>query len=89
VNENFDMASSAGAGHMDLEKVRAGNLGAQFFSIWPDPERYRGHYAHRTLELIDSVYRQAARHPDRMMMAFTADDIVKAPLSGPEIVKPR
>lgn len=78
VNENFDLGSSAGEGHMDLAKIRAGNLGAQFFSIWPDLERYRGHYPQRTLELIDSVYQQAARHPDRMMMAFTADDILRA-----------
>jgi len=78
VNEHFDMASDAGGGHMDFAKVRAGNLGAQFFSIWPDVERYRGHYPQRTLELIDSVYQQAARHPDRMMMAFTADDILRA-----------
>jgi len=78
VDEGFDMGSDAGAGHMDLAKVRAGNLGAQFFSIWPDLERYRGHYPRRTLELIDSVYQQVARHPDRMMMAFTADDIVRA-----------
>jgi membrane dipeptidase len=78
VDEGFDMASDAGAGHMDLSKVRAGNLGAQFFSIWPDLERYRGHYPRRTLELIDSVYEQVARHPDRMMMAFTADDILRA-----------
>ena len=78
VDEGFDMGSDAGAGHMDLAKVRTGNLGAQFFAIWPDLERYRGHYPQRTLELIDSVYQQVARHSDRMMMAFSADDIVRA-----------
>ena len=78
VDEGFDMGSDAGAGHMDLAKVHSGNLGAQFFSIWPDPEQYRGRYPQRTLELIDSVYQQAARHPDRMMMAYTADDILRA-----------
>jgi membrane dipeptidase len=41
-------------------------------------ERYRGHYPTRTLELIDSVYQQTAKHPEKMMMAFTADDIVRA-----------
>jgi membrane dipeptidase len=30
------------------------------------------------LDLIDSVYQQAARHPDRMMMAFTVADIEHA-----------
>ena len=78
VDEGFDMASDAGSGHMDLAKARAGNLGAQFFSIWPDLERYRGHYPRRTLELIDSVYQQVTRHPDRMVMAYTAEDIVRA-----------
>jgi len=78
VDEGFDLASDAGTGHMDMAKARAGNLGAQFFSIWPDLERYRGHYPRRTLELIDSVYQQVAQHPDRMMMAFTADDILRA-----------
>ena len=78
VDEGFYMRSDAGSGHLDLVKVRAGNLGAQFFSIWPDLERYRGHYPRRTLELIDAVDQQAARHRDRMMMAFTADDILHA-----------
>ena len=78
VNEGFDLGSDAGSGQMDLAKIHAGNLGAEFFSIWPDLERYRGHYPRRTLELIDSVYQQVARHPDRMMMAFTADDILRA-----------
>lgn len=78
VDEGFDLGSDAGTGHINLAKVRAGNLGAQFFSIWPDLERYRGHYPRRTLELIDSVYQQVAQHPDRMMMAFTVDDILRA-----------
>ena len=28
--------------------------------------------------MIDSVYEQAARHPDRMMMAFSVADIERA-----------
>ena len=46
-------------------KAKAGNLGAEFFSIWVDPETNQGHFAQHTLDLIDSVYEQAARHPDR------------------------
>jgi membrane dipeptidase len=42
----------------------------------------RAQYAHRTLELIDSVYRQAEKHPDRMVMAFSVDDILKARQAG-------
>jgi membrane dipeptidase len=62
-------------GHLDFAKAKAGNLGAEFFSIWVEPDKYKGQYARRTLELIDSVYRQAEKHPDKMMMAFSPADI--------------
>lgn len=78
VDEHFDMADPLQGGHLNLQAARQGNLGAEFFSIWVDPEQYKGHYARRTLELIDSVYQQAARHPDQMMMAFSPEDIERA-----------
>jgi membrane dipeptidase len=79
VDENFDLATDTPVtqGHFDLGKVRAGNLGAEFFSIWVNPEIKTG-YAKRALEMIDSVYQQAEKHPDQVVMAFSAEDIVKA-----------
>ncbi|HXE90545.1 MAG TPA: dipeptidase [Terriglobales bacterium] len=81
-NDDFDITKGALAEgrHLDLELARRGNLGAQFFSIWVDPEapRSQGRFALRTFEQIDSVYRQVARHPDRMMMAFSPADIQRA-----------
>jgi len=76
----FDIGSTdpADNGHVSLDKARAGNLGAEFFSIWVDPRINPNHYAQKTLDLIDSVYQQAADHPDRMMMAFSVDDIERA-----------
>jgi len=85
LDENFDLATVTPVedGHVDFEKLRAGNVAGEFFSIWVDPQRVpREQYAHRTLELIDSVYRQAEKHPDRMVMAFTVDDILKARKAG-------
>jgi len=80
LDENFDIGSTDpnDKGHISLDKVRAGNLGAEFFSIWVDPETNQGHFAKHTLDLIDSVYEQAAHHPDRMMMAFSVEDIERA-----------
>jgi membrane dipeptidase len=80
LDDNFDIGNSdpKDVGHLSLNKARAGNLGAEFFSIWVDPETNQGHYAKHTLELIDSVYEQASRHPDRMMMAFSVADIERA-----------
>ena len=80
LDENFDIGSTDpnDKGHISLDKAKAGNLGAEFFSIWVEPETNRGHFARHTLDLIDSVYEQAARHPDRMMMAFSVADIEHA-----------
>jgi membrane dipeptidase len=80
LDDDFDIGTSdpKDIGHLSLDKARAGNLGAEFFSIWVDPETNQGHYAKHTLELIDTVYEQAARHPDRMMMAFSVADIERA-----------
>jgi membrane dipeptidase len=80
LDEGFDIGSTdpKDLGHISLDKAKSGNLGAEFFSIWVDPETNEGHFARHTFDLIDSVYEQAERHPDRMMMAFSAEDIERA-----------
>jgi membrane dipeptidase len=80
LDENYDIGSTdpKDHGHVSLDKAKAGNLGAEFFSIWVEPQTNQGHFARHTLDLIDSVYEQADRHPDRMMMAFSVDDIERA-----------
>jgi membrane dipeptidase len=80
LDEGFDIGSTDAHdnGHVSLEKARRGNLGAEFFSIWVDPETNQGHFAEHTFDLIDSVYEQAARHPERMTMAYSVADINRA-----------
>jgi membrane dipeptidase len=77
---DFDIGSTDpnDKGHISLDKARAGNLGAEFFSIWVEPQTNQGHFAQHTLDLVDSVYVQASRHPDRMTMAFSVADIEHA-----------
>ena len=84
LDENFDIGSTDpnDVGHISLDKARRGNLGAEFFSIWVDPETNQGHFASHTFDLIDSVYEQAAHHPDRMMMAFSASPTSSAPTAS-------
>jgi membrane dipeptidase len=79
LDENFDLGQNTPVadGHIDLGKIKKGNLGAEFFSIWVEPD-FKGRYAERAMDLIDSVYQQAGRHPDKMVMAFTAADILRA-----------
>ena len=80
LDEGFDIGSTDpnDFGQISLDKAKRGNLGAEFFSIWVDPEVNRGQFAKHTFDLIDSVYEQAARHPNRMMMAFSPVDIERA-----------
>ena len=78
VDENFDLSQDAGTGYLDFNKIKAGNLGAEFFSIWVEPKANKGHEAKRALDMIDSVYEQARLHPDKMMMAFSTQDILAA-----------
>ena len=79
LDENFNIGNTdpKDIGHLSLDKARAGNLRAEFFSIWVEPS-FKGQFAHRAVDLIDSVYEQAARNPERMMMAFSVDDIERA-----------
>jgi len=78
VDENYDMADPLKGGNLNLESAKNGNLGAEFFSIWVEPGLYKGQYARRTLVLIDAVKQQVAKHPDKMMLATSPEDIEKA-----------
>ena len=85
LDSGYDLADTSpdNDAHISFAKAKKGNLGAEFFSIWVEPsEQNKGHYAKRTLELIDSVYHQADRHPKEMMMAFSPADIEKAHKQG-------
>ncbi len=66
----------------DLPRLASGGVGGQFWSVYV-PVDMRGPLATKAvLEQIDLVKRLAARHPDRMAMAYTADDIVAAERQG-------
>lgn len=78
LDENYDLGEPLNGGNLNLETARQGNLGAEFFSIWVDPAENKGHFARRTLELIDVVRQEVEKHPQEMMLATTADGIEEA-----------
>jgi len=78
VDEHFDLADPLGGGNLNLDSAKKGNLGAEFFSIWVEPVEYKGQYAHRTLELIDAVKQQAAKHPGQIEFVTTPAGIEAA-----------
>ena len=78
LDEHFDLGDALMGGEFNLETARKGNLGAEFFAIWVEPEANKGHYARRTLELIDAVKLQAAKHPTEMELVTSAEGIERA-----------
>jgi membrane dipeptidase len=60
----------------DIPRLRAGGVGAQFWSVWvPVEAGYRGEALSTTLEQIDLVKRMITRYPETFELALTADDI--------------
>jgi len=75
VDENYDLGDPLKGGNWNLESAQKGNLGAEFFSIWVDPAANQGHFARRTLILIDAVKQQVAKHQDKMMFVTSPEGI--------------
>jgi membrane dipeptidase len=71
VDEHFDLGETLQGGQLNLDSAKKGNLDAEFFSIWVDPAQFKGQYARRTLELIDSVKQQVAKHPKQLEFVAT------------------
>jgi len=60
----------------DIPKLRAGGVGAQFWSVWvPVEAGYRGEALSTTLEQIDLVKKMCARYPEVFALAYSAEDI--------------
>jgi membrane dipeptidase len=62
-------------GHTDLDRLKAGQVGAQFWSIYVPGEVKDSGYARIQLEQFDIARRMIARYPDRLAPALTAADI--------------
>ncbi|TCO51720.1 membrane dipeptidase [Kribbella antiqua] len=65
--------------HTDLPRLRAGHVGAQFWSLWvpQDDQAVR-----RTFEQLDFVHRLVSRFPSDLRLASSADDLEAAIKAG-------
>ena len=61
--------------HTDLERLAAGKVAAQFWSIYIPGEIRDSGYARVQLEQFDIARRMISRYPDRFALALTAADI--------------
>ena len=65
-------------GHTDLARLKEGQVAAQFWSIYIPGEIKDSGYAKVQLEQFDIARRVIARHPERLALALTADDIERS-----------
>jgi membrane dipeptidase len=61
--------------HTDLERLKQGQVAAQFWSLYIDGEMKDSGYARVQLEQFDIARRMIARYPDQLALALTAADI--------------
>lgn len=59
----------------DLIRLRSGQVGGQFWSVWVDAGLPGPEAVLQTIEQIDMVKRIVAAHPTELEMAYTASDI--------------
>ena len=75
-------------GATDLERLREGGVGGQFWSVYV-PAELPGGFARTQLEQIDIARRMIARYPDRLALATTADEVERAMKERPRRLAPR
>jgi membrane dipeptidase len=73
--ERIDLGERHDTGHMDLPRISEGGLDAQIFACWLNPRLPEDQWIKRTLQMIDGVWEQAERHPDRLGIARTGADV--------------
>ncbi|MDQ6935217.1 MAG: dipeptidase [Actinomycetota bacterium] len=84
--DRLDIADPAAAKvlgtHTDLPRLRAGGVGAQFWSVYA-PSSYAGEAAvTATLEQIDAAYAMISRYAGQLVLATTADEVEAAWTDG-------
>lgn len=68
--------------HTDLPRLRAGGVGAQFWSVYVRADYAGDQAVSATLEQIDVVRELLARHPGELRAAHTADEMEAARAEG-------
>lgn len=78
----LDIARPQPTLHTDLARLRAGGVGAQFWSVYV-PAEYEGDRAvSATLEQIDVVHRMVERYPRDLALALTSADVERSHREG-------
>ncbi|GAA3512745.1 dipeptidase [Actinocatenispora rupis] len=78
----FDVGVVQPAIHTDLPRLRAGGVGAQFWSVWVPCDEPAPDPVPTTLEQIEGAHALIERYPADLVLATTADDVTRAFAAG-------
>jgi membrane dipeptidase len=79
---DIGLDQSATGLHTDIPRLRQGGVGAQFWSVFVPSTLAGAAAVTATMEQIDAVRLMAARYPDDLVLADTADDLERARTAG-------
>lgn len=80
---NIDLTKPQKGFHTDIQRLRKGNVGAQFWSAYvPASTGKKGIAIRMTLEQIDVIHEMARRYPDTFEMAYSTADITRIRKAG-------
>ena len=83
--DDFDFNDTTGLEkpmHTDLVRLHRGGVGGQFWSVWVPSDMTGGDSVVAVLEQIDLVHRLAARYPNDLEIALTANDVERIHAEG-------
>jgi membrane dipeptidase len=80
--DEIDLTQNVPALQTDLPRLRAGGVGAQFWSVFVPASLQGDSAVTATLEQIDFVYALATRHAGELALATTADQVESVHASG-------
>ena len=79
VEEQLDLGQRHADGQLDIPRMREGGVSGVFFSIYTSATAGTSLEAvKKALAIIDAVVEEVHRHPDDLVLATTADGIVRA-----------
>jgi len=80
--DRLDLSQRLITTHTDLPRLRAGGVGAQFWSAWVPSTLPEGEAVIQTLEQIDAVHQMVGRYGDQLGFARTSGELEAVFASG-------
>jgi membrane dipeptidase len=82
LDNGVDLGVRNTRGHIDIPRMIEGGLDVQFFACFVSPRYMPDHCVKRTLDMIDALYREVAKYPDRIEIARNSEDVTRINKEG-------